>query len=215
MVRSNIFKDIDNLKHYFFTFRESQTVIAQKLLKKSYYCEQVHKKEVATLKDKKYYPDCDGLISFKKATILIRSADCLPIFFFEKNKKIIAAIHAGWRGLIAGIINNTGKKMIENDLDLDEVIVSIGPHIGKCCYKVDKSLIDKFLSKKFRNKFYRYTKGNYYIDLSAISKLQLIAIGISESNIEDVNICTSCNLEYASFRRDNTDKRNFNFLSTQ
>jgi len=215
MVRSKILENIKGIDHYFFNGLESTSKTVVNLLKESYSCQQVHNNRISKVQSKKFYSDCDGLIADKKSTIVIRSADCLPIFLFERDRKIITALHAGWRGLLCGIINNYCK-MTKVHGDMRKVYAGIGPHIGICCYKVKKPVIDSF-SKLTDNikQLYQVRQNSFFLDLGAVAKYQMMKVGIPLENIEDTDICTNCSESYFSYRRDKSEKRNYSFLSLQ
>ena len=87
------------------------------------------------------------------------TADCVPILVFDRKNKIIGCIHAGWKGAIKGIINNTISKMKKINLD-NELYASVGPCIGKKNYEVDIDFFKKFLSKSEKNRRYFDKKNN-------------------------------------------------------
>ena len=123
----------------------------------------------------------DGLITNKKNIALcILTADCLPIIFFDPQKKVIGALHAGRKGIIKGIIENIIEKFIAvYHSDTKDIIVGIGPGIEKKCYEVDGKLMD------IRNMAHELLVGN----------------GILKDHIEDMEICTRCNPKnYYSYR---------------
>ncbi len=174
--------------------------------------EQVHGKRVKKLINckTKRIKGIDGMITSKSAILGIRTADCLPIFLYDPVKRIIAAIHAGWRGLHKGIIKNALKELIELGGGPMNLKVAIGPHIQVCCYKVSKGRIRKFqmtnasdrLHLSSNNPFSELRLNSWYLNLSKIALFQLKSSGIKNSNIEISDICTSCDQNYWSFRRD-------------
>ena len=81
--------------------------------------------------------NCDAMLTKNNDIALcVLTADCVPILVFERNKKIIGCIHAGWKGAINGIIENFLKRIIEMGGNLKELVVSIGPCIAKQSYEV-------------------------------------------------------------------------------
>lgn len=128
--------------------------IKEKRLKLMY---QTHSNKVSVITAKnlrkKRFP-CDALITkLKGVGIGVLTADCVPILLYEKKKKIIGCIHAGWRGAFLGIIENTIKKI--NSLNPNnKVIACIGPCIGKKNYEVDLKFYKKFIIKSKKNKIY-------------------------------------------------------------
>jgi YfiH family protein len=124
---------------------------------------------------------CDGLISADKDVMLgIFTADCLPLLISVAKVGIKAAIHAGWRSICSGIIENTIAILkMHFFIKSEEISVYIGPHIRSCCYKVGHEM---------RNKFNVNIVNNNNLDLSAIVCDKLKNLGIIK--IADANHCT-------------------------
>ena len=147
--------------------------------------------------------DCDALITNKPNIILtILTADCVPILLYDKEKQVVAAVHAGWKGTKSEILSKTILKMIDTyQCDTKDIIVGIAPSIGACCYEVDYNV-----AQHFSNIPQGYTRKNdkYMLDLPYINKQQLLEIGILEENIEMSNICTACEVDrFFSYRKEN------------
>lgn len=144
----------------------------------------------------------DGLITNEKNLFLtITVADCLPIFFYDTKKQIIALVHAGWRGLAKNILKKTVKKLIHDfQSKPEDILLKIGPGIDKCHFEVKKDVLDKF--ENFTNAILKKDKKTY-LDLKKIAKQQLIDLGIKEKNIKINPDCTYCLKDkYFSYRRD-------------
>mgnify|MGYP001576444777 CR=1 FL=1 len=110
------------------------------------------------------------------------------------------------------------KKLGCNPKDL---IVSIGPHIQVCCYNVPEDRTQKFPITNnsdrghllSNNQIFEFRSNAWYLDLGKIVLLQLKSLGVKNSNIEISDICTSCDKNYWSFRRDKEEsKRMINFI---
>lgn len=174
--------------------------------------QQIHGNRIAILENdnKKFIKEADGMITDKLIILGIRTADCLPIFFYDYKRKIIAAIHAGWKGLSKGIIHNAISGMKKLGSSLSDVVVSVGPHIQICCYDVPEERIKQFQvtdSSDRRhllsnNNFSELRSNSWYLDLGKIALIQLKSLGIKNSNIDVSDICTNCNRNYWSYRRD-------------
>ena len=125
----------------------------------------------------------------KKLPIAILTADCVPILIYDDALKIIAAIHAGWRGAYKGIINNVIKFMIKKGSKIENIHAAIGPSISQKNYNVKKDFLKKFLKKNKKNKvFFKKRKNLIYFNLPKYVKSQLISNKIS--NIDHINIDT-------------------------
>lgn len=145
----------------------------------------------------------DGLLTSEKSLFLsITVADCLPIFFYDYEKKVIGLIHAGWRSLAKNILSKAIERAI-NDYasNPQNIIAGIGPGIAKCHFEVRKDALICF--KPLLSEFFIRKKEKTFLDLKKIAKLQLMNLGIKEENIEVNSGCTYC-LEdkYYSYRRD-------------
>jgi len=146
--------------------------------------------------------DCDALITDMKGVVLtILTADCVPILLYDKEKKVVAAVHAGWKGTKAELAAKTVRKMQEVFGSAPEDIVAgIAPAIGRCCYEVGEEV-----AKHFFDLPEGYTKKGekYMLDLSYINKYQLLETKIKEEHIEMSDICTACETErFFSYRKE-------------
>ena len=125
----------------------------------------------------------------KKLPIAILTADCVPILIYDDTLKIIAAIHAGWRGAYKGIINNVIRFMIKKGSKIKNIHAAIGPSISQKNYNVKNDFLKKFLKKNKKNKvFFKKRKNLIYFNLPKYVKSQLISNKIS--NIDHINIDT-------------------------
>ncbi|KIM05804.1 MAG: hypothetical protein KN64_01595 [Sulfurovum sp. AS07-7] len=144
--------------------------------------------------------DCDALITNQKNLMLtILTADCVPILLFCPKKNVISAIHAGWKGTLGKIVINAVETMKEEfGVNSKDIVASIAPSIGECCYEVSKEVAQKF--DEYQNA-YTLTNGSYMLNLPLINELQLKSVGVK--NIEQSNICTACeNEKYFSYRKE-------------
>jgi len=132
----------------------------------------------------------DAIITEKKnLPIAVLTADCVPILIFDKKKKMIAAIHAGWRGAYKGIIQKVIKFMFNQGCDQKNMIVAIGPCISMSNYEVKKQFKDKFIKKDEKNiQFFKNNKNKIYFDLQKYVKKQVKLNKIK--NIDLINVDT-------------------------
>lgn len=152
-------------------------------------------------------PEADASISRSdKVAVGVVTADCVPVLLSLKNGKIVAAVHAGWRGLFSEILSASVEQVRKiSGAGPEEIIAAVGPAIGQCCYAVDQELIKKFLEKFEWTKGYAQKKENakFNLDLPGIAARQLHRLGIPSDNIDAIALCTKCNRErFHSFRRD-------------
>lgn len=145
----------------------------------------------------------DAVITGKKGILIgVQVADCVPLLLYDKEKSVIAAVHAGWRGTAREILKGTIRTMKERfDSSPDKILVAIGPSIRKCCYEVGDE-VETFVRKATGEGDYYIKKGNKrFIDLSSANKIQALSMGIPEDNIWQSEECTFCNPEkFHSYR---------------
>ena len=166
--------------------------------------EQVHGSRVVAINDSKknYILNADGLITNKKNVFLgIVTADCLPVIFYDNKTGIIGIAHAGYKGLVSGIVEEMLKVMKKMGADVENMKIAIGPAIGVCCYEVSQERIKMFKDVFKGIKTHKIRKGKYFLDLKNIAKQSLMSEGVAESNIEVSDICTKDNVkDFYSFR---------------
>ena len=146
--------------------------------------------------------DCDALVTDVKGVILsILTADCVPILLYDKQKEVVAAIHAGWKGTQAQIVSKTVHKMREvYGCNPKEIIAGIAPSIGRCCYEVGEDVAAHFFDTP---KGFTAVGEKYMLDLPFINKQQLLDAGLKEENIEMSHTCTACDAErFFSYRKE-------------
>ena len=161
---------------------------------------QVHSSEVKVVTEPGSYAECDALITNQQRVYLCVSvADCVPVFVFDQKRKVIAAIHAGWRGTAGKIAERSLEKMItEFSSDPSEVKAFVGPSASLCCYSVGEEV-----ASQFDERFVHRLDGKIFIDLKSANVAQLVSNGIPESAIEVSPLCTVTESQLLhSFRRD-------------
>jgi polyphenol oxidase len=152
--------------------------------------------------------EADALITqVRKVALAVMVADCLPILMADPVTRVIAAVHAGWRGILARIVEATISGM-KNSFGVREsdLIVAIGPGIRSCCFEVGRDVFDLF-EKTFRGtslaKPHPDHPEKWLLDLRAALDIQLSSSGINKTSIYDLGACTCCNTkEFFSYRRE-------------
>ncbi len=146
---------------------------------------------------------CDAMLSeSSNIALCVLTADCAPILIYEKKKKIIGCIHAGWQGAFGGIIENSIKKLQEMGGNPKELSVSIGPCISKKSYEVKKDFYFKFLKKseKYEAFFLKKDDNSFNFDLREFINKKFRDLGIIKIDNISVDSFASKN-EYFSHRR--------------
>ncbi|NMB97866.1 MAG: peptidoglycan editing factor PgeF [Clostridiaceae bacterium] len=140
---------------------------------------------------------CDGLITNAKNVALITFyADCVPVFLFDPEKRVIGLVHSGWKGTLKQISVNAVNAMVECfSCNPGNIISAIGPSIGMCCFEVGNEVKEQFINKISWSINYCVYKDEEktYIDLQGIVKQTLTDCGLKSKNIFISNICTKCN----------------------
>jgi hypothetical protein len=131
----------------------------------------------------------------------IRVADCVPILVGDLVTGRAAAIHAGWRGIEAGVI---GAALATLGDSRSTRVAAIGPCIGACCFEVEVDVADRIVrATRDPGVVAGSSVGKARVDLRRSARAQLRAHGLSEGDIDDVGGCTQCDKErFFSFRRD-------------
>jgi len=156
-------------------------------------------------------PNTDALITnTKNVCIVVQVADCVPILLYDYSKRVVACIHAGWRGTSNKISEVTIRRMQkEFGCEISNIIAAIGPSIGKCCYEVGEEVVTKFKDIGL-NETITKSNGGYMLDLKIANYIQLVRAGIINKNIEISGFCSYCNNDFFySSRRDNRDTGRF------
>lgn len=160
---------------------------------------QVHGSAVAIIGHKhggSIIPATDGLVTAQSGILLmLRFADCVPIFLYDPRHHTLALGHAGWRGIAAGLARSMVQAMSrEMGSDPREIIAALGPAAGACCYTVGEEVIDSIkLSVPHWEKAVDRRNGAFYLDMWHSISLQLGGSGVS--SIEISSICTAMNTE--------------------
>jgi polyphenol oxidase len=122
--------------------------------------------------------------------VAVKTADCIPILLADDRTRAVAAVHAGWRGTVAGIAARAVEAMRARfGAHPADLRAAIGPGIGACCYEVGPEVAAQF-----------GREGRVRIDLAAENRRQLEEAGVPW--IAVAGMCTMCNPEFHSFRRD-------------
>ena len=129
----------------------------------------------------------DALITDKrKVPIAILTADCVPVLIYDKNREMIAAIHAGWKGAYKDIVKKVVKFMIKKGCTSKNIIAAVGPCISVNNYQVRENFIKKFIKKDKKNMlFFKKNKNKNYFNLNKYVHFQLKSLDIKKIDIID------------------------------
>ena len=175
---------------------------------------QIHSTEIRTIDSnylnsdetvrKNMIEGVDAVITNLKGICLcISTADCIPVLCYDVRNKAIAAIHAGWRGTVARIVEKTLRKMHEEyGTRMQDVVAVIGPGISLQSFKVGDEVYQAFQDARFDMNVISRRYSKWHIDLWEANRIQLISAGVNPDNIEVSGICTyTANEDFFSARR--------------
>ncbi len=151
-------------------------------------------------------PRADASIARRPGTVCaIMVADCVPVLFTDQRGTLVAAAHAGWRGLAGGVIENTVRSM---GVAPAEILAYLGPGIGPKAFEVGAEVRDAFVARDAlaASAFVPERAGKWRADLYALARLALARAGVAQ--IHGGGFCTlSDSLRFYSYRRDRVTGR--------
>lgn len=217
-------KDIGDLNYYFRneTTQDKLTENFYKIFNKKnlkiIYAKQTHTNNIIDIDkntDNYFFEEIDGFITSRKDVALITFyADCLPLYFYDKENQIIGISHSGWQGTFKQIGLETLKLMEKKyNSKRENILIGIGIGISLEKYEVGYEFYEKFKNNFnediIKNSFMYCEKSKkYHFDNLEFNRLLFIKNGIKEKNIIFSKECTYKNKRFHSFRRDNSDERN-------
>jgi len=209
-IKSNILSNIPSVTHGFIYLENSLNIndFSEKMgLEKIKTIKQIHSNEIVHLNDVNKYEnsyEADAIVSdLKGYGVGVYTADCVPIIIIDTYNGYFGVIHAGWKGTLSGITEKVSDYLIsELDCKSENIKAAIGPCIEGRCYEIGEEIADQF-EARFKNSNFYLTKKEgtkYNLDLRKANIKQLNNKGIT--SVEIVDICTKCDLNYPSYRRD-------------
>jgi YfiH family protein len=145
----------------------------------------------------------DAVITAEKQILIgILVADCIPVLLYDRDRDVVGAVHAGWRGTAKGILKNTIEIMqAKFKCSSTDIFVAAGPGIRQCCYEVGEDVLTAVRELTGEGNYYSRQGYKYFVDLSSANKIQALSMGIPPENIWQSGECTFCNPEkYYSYR---------------
>ncbi|MBN1364672.1 MAG: peptidoglycan editing factor PgeF [Syntrophaceae bacterium] len=185
---------------------------------------QVHGDDILVIKPYGNYLPEEGTLNYdaivttrENLAICIKTADCVPVFIVDRVKKIIAAVHAGWKSTALEISAKVTSLFFEKYRSSEKnLLAAIGPAIGQCCFEIDEKEAKPFQKQKDHEAFLLPSerKDKWIVDLAESNRRQIINSGIPEENIDISNLCTSCRHDlFFSYRRSGgVTGRQLNFI---
>ena len=209
-------RGVSGVDHYFGTKTESEPASrmggpAMRVVTLN----QVHGSEVLVIDRRsstRFSAGHDAVVTNQQGLLLtVRSADCVPILLLDTARPVVAAVHAGWRGTLRGIVTETlGVMHTRFGCSLGTIRAAIGPSIGVCCYEVGQTVLTplKRAYPYWRDVVEQVGGVQAHLDLHRLNGRQLEEAGIDPARIETVSLCTACHPElFYSYRRDGRGTR--------
>lgn len=165
---------------------------------------QVHGARVVEAKESTFDTEADAVWTDVPGTAVgVRTADCVPILI-EDPRGRVAAVHAGWRGVISEIVARTLELFVARGAKPAELKVAIGPCIQRCCFEVDGDLPERFVSAFGSDVLVQGPKGQEkpHLDLPRAVQRTLERAGVPASHVVTLPQCTRCDPRFFSHRRD-------------
>ena len=159
--------------------------------------EQTHSDHIEIVNSKNVsgiFQDTDALITNEKnIAIGVMSADCVPILLYDPVQHVVAAIHAGWKGTVNGIVLKTIQKMQQEfNVNPSDILAGIGPSICSKCYEIGTDVIQQIQEKCIDSSLIlkHLTTSKAFADLQEANRQWILHTGVSPENIEVMERCT-------------------------
>lgn len=144
----------------------------------------------------------DGLMTDAPGVVLgIQTADCVPVLVADRRRRAVAAMHAGWRGTVAGMVQRGVRRMQQEfGSDAEDLVAAVGPAIGPCCYCVGEEVRAGFVAAfgdaetlfVWRLAAGETCEQRLYVDLQEANRRQLVASGLRAEAVDVLRWCTRC-----------------------
>ncbi len=149
----------------------------------------------------------DAIVTDQPGLLLtVRTADCVPLLLYDPGRRVVAAVHAGWRGAVAGIVLRAIETMRDRfGCEPAALEVGIGPSVGPCCYEVDTPVLTRLQEQfpEWRQVVEPTSPDSAMLDLRALVRRQAERHGVQAGRIRAVRVCTMCHPGlFYSYRRE-------------
>ena len=149
----------------------------------------------------------DALVTDQPGVMVtVRTADCVPVLLHDPVRRVVAAVHAGWRGAVAGIVPKTVALLVDRfGASVEHLRMAVGPSAGPCCYEVDEPVL-----ARLRDAFTDWQavvqpvgRSKAHLNLRDFVRRQALADGLQSDRVTTVNACTICHPDlFYSYRRE-------------
>ncbi len=159
------------------------------------------------------WPEADGYVTAERGVpLVVFTADCTPLLMQDPDAGVIAAVHCGWRSAVADIEAQAVKAMVSLGAEPAHIRAAIGPGIRRCCFQTGPEVpraVDGLLGGDSAGLYGpdEAEAGKFKVDLPGAVKRRLLQLGLTEENIDELGICTSCRQDlFWSHRHQGADR---------
>ena len=195
-LRSELLEEFAWLRHGFGTRTADLPALPMATVK------QIHSAEIRQTAIAGPCGKADALISATPGLAVgVKTADCVSVLLVDSEHRVVAAVHAGWRGTVQEIVALTVAAMVRDyETNPISIYAAIGPAIGACCYEVSADVARRFVKW---DPSLATVGGKPHLDLESFNAMQLQAAGVPVDQIARAGLCTKCNIDtYFSFREE-------------
>jgi hypothetical protein len=136
--------------------------------------------------------------------VAVKTADCQPILIAEPERRIVAAVHAGWKGTLRRAVQAAVRRIVEKGGRAENLVCALGPNMAAACFEVEEDVKADF-EREFPGwpVLKRLSETKWLLDVALTNRLQLKEIGVPETQIDRIDLCTHCRPDlFWSYRRD-------------
>lgn len=189
--RENIFQNLSLAAQHYNQPMQNLAILIQGVSNKAVYIDQPSQYEITA----------DGMVTDKPEIILaLRTADCAPVLFWDQKNNVIGAAHAGWRGALRGIIENTLDIMLQHGADKNNICAAIGPCLQYSSFICQQDMLQEFINTETKyQQFFTPCPEGFLFDAENFIIQRLKKYGISNISASGINTYTDEN--YFSYRR--------------
>lgn len=177
----------------------ARTHVAEALSVRPAWLSQVHGTEVVDAAEVRQPVNADGCMAWQAGlACVVLTADCVPVLLSRKDGSAVAALHAGWRGLLDGILTEGVERLASSG---EGVLAWIGPAICRRCYQVDDAVRAPFIARhpRLARCFVPDGDGHWQFDLPAAAAMVLTKLGVA---VTQSGLCSHCDPRFYSFRHE-------------
>ena len=140
-------------------------------------------------------PKTDALVTAAAELVLmLRFADCVPVLFYDRQRRVIGLAHAGWRGVTSRVVLATVETLVRAfGCRPADMWAGVGPSIGPCCYQVGQEVVEQVGGVLDGGALFHQVNGRAHLDLWAAVQCQLVEAGVRQIDVAE--LCTACDTD--------------------